>query len=748
MTLLVSFLPSGAETGVSVLYDGEPITIPSEVTTRAGYHKMIISGTRGSKIIKSKLIKLFVSSDTMSPCITPDPEPTPSTYAQVVDMMAKQAVDADAAEAAQAGAEAAELRVIAIETEAREREDIRQANETARQTAEGIRVSNESERISAESSRGLAESGRVSAESARQSAESARASAESARASAESGRASAETSRVNAENARQTKWGSVDATATQLPEGGEPTADVNQDEHGTHFQFGIPKGDKGDTGNGITSVVLNPDYTLTISFDNDTTHTTDPIRGATGNGIAGIAKTATVGNVDTYTITYTDSNTFSFNVTNGTTAVSVGGVNQSVVEFDSDPQEQIDAKADKTYVDDALALKADKTVVDKKAEQTSLNATNKRLDNIAQLLAGNAYSLQDGDSPAYSHTVPAGAQKWTSLQMVGGKSVVVNHPVFINGTVISVGDELTLPYRTYTITFRVVDTKDNVLTLETKSVFGSSSDYKSIQFDGTEALYFAEEGLIAGIYNFTLPAGYEEAYGGGKTYQFTLTQNVPAGGCLMFPWGYQVQADTVKISSYASLTATTAIESVSVMEGSAGTSLGTADGNTPNMNHVQRACYGSGNYAQSAIRQWLNSSAALGSVWMPQTKFDRPPTWHTSSDPAYAGFMNGLDTDFLAIIEPAIIPCRTNGIFEVNSLDGTEFAINQTYNLTDKFFLLSRPEVYGTWDSTSYKDGELLEFYDGLTQTERIKYDAFGAARHAWLRSPITPPRLLRAHCG
>ena len=32
------------------------------------------------------------------------------------------------------------------------------------------------------------------------------------------------------------------------------------------------------------------------------------------------------------------------------------------------------------------------------------------------------------------------------------------------------------------------------------------------------------------------------AYGGGKTYQFTLTQAVPVGGQLTFKWDYNVQA--------------------------------------------------------------------------------------------------------------------------------------------------------------------------------------------------------------
>ena len=273
----------------------------------------------------------------------------------------------------------------------------------------------------------------------------------------------------------------------------------------------------------------------------------------------------------------------------------------------------------------------------------------------------------------------------------------------------------------------------HTMTLEAKYVYGTASGtYKRFVFDATEALYYAAEGLPAGTYNFTLLAGYDATYGGGKTLSFTLTQPVPAGGVIMFPWGYQKQSTETKISTYASNAATAVIESVAVTEGANGTSLGTADGTVENLNHTHRIRYGSNNYAQSAARQWLNSDAAAGSVWAPTNVFDRPPSWNTS----YSGFMLGLPADFLAVVEPAAIPCRTNSIFEVNSLDGTEFAVNQVYTLKDKFFLLSRPEIYGTWDSATYKDGELLEFYDGLTDTERIKYDAAGSARNCWLRSP------------
>ena len=73
---------------------------------------------------------------------------------------------------------------------------------------------------------------------------------------------------------------------------------------------------------------------------------------------------------------------------------------------------------------------------------------------------------------------------------------------------------------------------------------------------------------------------------------------------------------------------------------------------------------------------------------------------------------------------------------EVDSLDGTEYDPNETYNVEDKFFILSRPEIYGSYDSSSLKDGELLDYYDGLSQSDLIKRDKGGTARSCWLRSP------------
>lgn len=274
----------------------------------------------------------------------------------------------------------------------------------------------------------------------------------------------------------------------------------------------------------------------------------------------------------------------------------------------------------------------------------------------------------------------------------------------------------------------------HTMTLETKNVYSlSSGAQKAVQYDASEAFYYAEQELAAGTYNITIANQAWYTADNGKTFQFTLATAVPAGGQLVFAMTYNATLEGKSVKSYANKTTTTALETVTLTEGSEGTSLGTTNGNSPNVNHMHRAVFGSNNYAQSAVRQWLNSAAAAGSVWTPTNVFDRPASWATS----YNGFMHGLPADFLAVVQPAVLACHTNSLFEVESLDGAAFAINQLYSLkADKFFLLSRLEIFGDWDSASYKDGTQLEYYNGLTATERIKRDAAGTARLAWLRSP------------
>lgn len=249
----------------------------------------------------------------------------------------------------------------------------------------------------------------------------------------------------------------------------------------------------------------------------------------------------------------------------------------------------------------------------------------------------------------------------------------------------------------------------------------------AMQFDGTEALFYCETELAAGTYHFTLLAGYDTAYGGGKSYQFTLTKAVPAGGVIMFPWSYQKQASTVLVSTYESRTATTAIESVAVTEGTGGTALDTLG----ECNHTHRIRYGSNNWKQSAMRQFLNSKGAAGAFWKPQTNFDRPPTWNGST----AGFLSDLDEDFLEVVGEVTKRTVLNTV-----CDGGGYE-----DLTEKFFLISRSEAYAG-NENGIEEGTPYEYYSLGSDlsaagtgddSNRIKYRG-GSATYWWLRSPYS----------
>ena len=255
----------------------------------------------------------------------------------------------------------------------------------------------------------------------------------------------------------------------------------------------------------------------------------------------------------------------------------------------------------------------------------------------------------------------------------------------------------------------------------------------SMQFDAREAFYYCETALEAGTYHFTVDSTYDAAYNDLTSYQFTLTQAVPAGGQLTFPWNSSTNASTIKVKSFASATSTTAIEQVAVSEGTDGTSLGTltaAGDFANNLNSIHRARYGSGNYKESAIRQWLNSRAAAGSVWTPQTNFDRPPLWAANT----AGFMNGMDADFLAVIGNTTKTTARNTVTDGGGYD----------EMDDYFFLPSRSEIYGGVEVSGVDEGTAYPYYADYSDlsaaginsdSNRIKYRN-GTAQQWWSRTP------------
>lgn len=214
-----------------------------------------------------------------------------------------------------------------------------------------------------------------------------------------------------------------------------------------------------------------------------------------------------------------------------------------------------------------------------------------------------------------------------------------------------------------------------------------------IQFDGNEAFYYCESALPAGTYYITMGNNWGNNVVANKSYSFTLTQNVPAGGQLVFTTatstigGLPDQNPSIwRVRSYASASSTSHIEMVTLSENTNGTFLGTLSSSTKfgasGLNNMQRASYGYNRWSMSGIRQWLNSDDSIGSWWNPQNSYDRPLDQLTS----VRGFVAGLPSDFLDIIKPIKVTTALNTVSDSD--------IGSTEDTFDRFFLASLEQEY------------------------------------------------------
>lgn len=151
----------------------------------------------------------------------------------------------------------------------------------------------------------------------------------------------------------------------------------------------------------------------------------------------------------------------------------------------------------------------------------------------------------------------------------------------------------------------------------------------------------------------------------------------------------------------------------------------TAEPNNPNS---YRKSYGSNNWRDSNIRQWLNSSGTKGNWFSPTTSYDVAPSYATT----YDGFMLGLDEDFKSVIGP-VVKTTAN-----TSTDG-----GGSYTTQDTIFLPSLTEMYGGLNN-NISEGEAYIYFsensslssagDG-NDSNRIKYRN-NAIYYYDLRSP------------
>lgn len=203
-----------------------------------------------------------------------------------------------------------------------------------------------------------------------------------------------------------------------------------------------------------------------------------------------------------------------------------------------------------------------------------------------------------------------------------------------------------------------------------------------IQFDHQQAFMVCPDGLAAGTYNVVFGGKFGDKGANANTsWQFTLTQAVPAGGLLSGFENLQNVATTeFKVKSWAKGTDAAPMETVAVTSGASGTNLGTmalAKATDGGLNGMQQVAYGHNRWGTSALRQYLN---AAGTDWFnPLEKFSIRPDQY-----AKHGFMAGLSEDFLAAVKPVKVTTA------LSTVDGSSVESEDTY---DTFSLLANEQI-------------------------------------------------------
>ena len=333
---------------------------------------------------------------------------------------------------------------------------------------------------------------------------------------------------------------------------------------------------------------------------------------------------------------------------------------------------------------------------------------------------------------ALAITGRGGISSWENLQVLAKSGVARDY--------LELGQVFTFKRDSVDIPCFVVDFIDNNKngSIKIKSnnlqhgiIFHTIDNIYSLQFDEREAFYHAADGLSAGNYRFKLGEHSWVSADVGKTFYFHLDNAVPAGGQLVWKQSYSTTLEGASIDVFDSGNDFTANETVTMSstEIAGATDLGTINNTfNGNFNSCQRALLGNNRWKESAIRQHLNSDAAVGSVWTPQNHWDRPPSWKDS----VKGFMNGLETSFTNYVADVEIDTYRNTVCDGGGLDTTD----------DKFFLAGRNELF--FPQEGEDNGVAFELYkqESISSIAHVGADPIrvkktsGSAAYWWLRSP------------
>ena len=206
-----------------------------------------------------------------------------------------------------------------------------------------------------------------------------------------------------------------------------------------------------------------------------------------------------------------------------------------------------------------------------------------------------------------------------------------------------------------------------------------------VQFSHQRAILKCPDGLAPGTYYFTIASSWGTHVQANDVVCFTTTVAVPEGGRVSGCYGAPDQAKSNwKIYTH-SADGKTVLETITPTFTASGTDLGTVQSNqrNGNLNSMQEAAYGWNRWKTSAIRQYLNSAAAVGAWWTAQDDWDIAPTELTTKP----GFLSGWSESFVEAIKPVKVVTYPNTVYDDTGGNTPDI----TY---DKVFLPSLEQMF------------------------------------------------------
>lgn len=221
-----------------------------------------------------------------------------------------------------------------------------------------------------------------------------------------------------------------------------------------------------------------------------------------------------------------------------------------------------------------------------------------------------------------------------------------------------------------------------------------------VQFSHQRAFLRCPSGLAVGTYYVTIESAWGTNVSAGDVVCFTTTVAVPEGGKVAGMYGAPDQAKSNwKIYTY-SADGKTILETITPTFTASGTSLGTIKASVRNgdINSMQETAYGWNRWKTSALRQYLNSAAAVGNWWTAQDDWDiRPDELSTK-----AGFLAGCPEDFVEAIKKVKVITYPNTVYDDTGGNTPDI----TY---DKVFIPSLEQMYCVPQKSG--EGEYHEYW-------------------------------------